>query len=91
MLIPPDKVNEYLETIKNSGRNRISEEDKVSMKLLLTKNQYDDVIEFLGSISKCNLKYICRILDIDFDEDLHRSLDVAYDCLIHEYEEVFIK
>ena len=65
--------------------------DKISIELCLTQEQHDDLIEFLGSISKCNLKYVCRMLEIEYDDDLYRSLDVAYDCLISGYEEVFIK
>lgn len=64
--------------------------EKVTMKLELTQLQYEELIYFLGGISTMNLRVICDLLDIEYNEDLHIALGDSYGLLFEQYEEKFI-
>lgn len=64
--------------------------EKVSMKLELTQSQYEELVYFLGGISTMNLRIICDLLDIEYNEELHIALRDSYGLLFEQYEEKFI-
>ena len=64
--------------------------EKVTMKLELTQSQYEELVYFLGGISTMNLRVICDLLDIEYNNDLYIALRDSYSLLFEQYEEKFI-
>ena len=68
-----------------------SRAEKIKTELELAKTQYEELIHFLGSISRAELIHICNILDIEFSDELHSALLNSYACLVEQCEEMQIK